>query len=87
MYNAVNLNACNKESNTLVDEMSSIQQLEIKEYYPPEAVDVTEKIVGFLNHTKTHNPEVSFKTAFKDMEVNEAMFIFSSFLKRQSRNM
>jgi len=37
-------------------------------------MDVTEKVVGFLDHTKTLHPNASFKTAFKDMEVNEAMW-------------
>lgn len=75
------LNACTKESTTLETTQTTTaissekdMALEFKEYYPPEEVDVTEKVLGFLNHTKTYNPEASFKTAFKDMEVNEAMF-------------
>jgi len=78
------LSACTKESTTLETPQNTQtatpistkndRALEIKEYYPPEEVDVTEKVLGFLNHTKTHNPEASFKTEFKDMEVNEAMW-------------
>ena len=70
------LNACTKETETLQSPALANKNvaLQIKEYYPPEEVDVTKKVVGFLNHTKTFNPEASFKTAFKDMEVNEAMF-------------
>lgn len=68
------ISACTKDS---VDSVASIQdelKLEIMEYYPPEEVNVRDKVVVFLNHTKTYNPNASFKTEFKDMEANEAMW-------------
>lgn len=67
------LNACTKETATPISTKKDMA-LQIKEYYPPETVDVTEKVVNFLNHTKTYNPNASFKTEFKDMEMNEAMW-------------
>lgn len=72
------LNACTKENNTLqttTPKSTEIDKaLEIKTYYPPEEVDAREKVLNFLNHTKTRNYESSFKTKFKDIEANEAMW-------------
>ena len=72
------LNACTKETETLQSPALANKNvaLQIKEYYPPEEVDVTEKVESFLEYTKTFNPNNSFKTEteFKDMEVNEAMW-------------
>lgn len=73
------LNACTKETESLETPQTPVSTetdmaLQIKEYYPSEEVDVTEKVLGFFNHTKTHNPEASFKMEFEDMEVNEAMW-------------
>jgi len=76
------MSACTKDS---ADNVASIQdeiKPEFKKYYPPEKVDVTEKVVGFLNHIKSFNPDASFKTEFKDMEANEAMWTLEAASKR-----